>query len=69
MAYSVTLKIPNIACEHCVKTIKRETQDVAGVVRVEADACSKTATYQLQSEAVLPQVKAVLREIGYPPEA
>ncbi len=69
MAYNVTLKIPNIMCEHCVKTIKRETGDVAGVIRVEADPNNKTATYQLQSEAVLPQVKAALAEIGYPPEA
>jgi copper chaperone CopZ len=69
MAYTVTLKIPAISCGHCVKTIKRETQDVPGVISVDADENSKTATYQVQSEAALDPVKATLREIGYPPES
>ena len=68
MAYNVTLKVPAIACEHCVRTIKRETHDVPGVISVDADQGSKTATYQLESEASLAQVKATLQEIGYPAE-
>lgn len=68
MAYTVTVNIPAISCGHCVKAIKRETQDVPGVISVDADASTKTATFQLQSEAVLDQVKATLQEIGYPPE-
>ena len=68
MAYSITLNIPAIFCGHCVKTIERETEGLPGVIRVSADASSKTATYQLQSEAVLDQVRAALQEIGYPPE-
>ena len=68
MSYNVTLKVPAISCGHCVMTIKRETKDVPGVVSVDADAQNKTATYTLESEAVLPQVKATLAEIGYPAE-
>jgi copper chaperone len=68
MAYSITLNIPAISCGHCVKTIERETEGLPGVISVDPDASSKTATYQLQSEAVLGQVKAALQEIGYPPE-
>jgi copper chaperone len=67
MAYNVTLSIPGISCAHCVATIKRETKDVPGVVSVEADQETKTATYTLESEAVLPKVKEALVEIGYPP--
>jgi hypothetical protein len=48
-------------------TIKRETKDLPGVISVDADASSKTAVYQLTSEAVLDQVKAALLEIGFPP--
>jgi len=66
MAYNVTLNIPAISCGHCVMTIKRETQDVPGVVSVDADQETKTATYVLESEAALPKVKETLAEIGYP---
>lgn len=66
MSYNVTLSVPAISCGHCVMTIKRETKDVPGVINVEADQNSKTATYTLESEAVLPAVKATLAEIGYP---
>ena len=66
MSYNVKLNIPAISCGHCVNTIKRETKDVAGVISVDADAQSKTATYVLENEAVLPKVKETLKEIGYP---
>ena len=66
MSYNVTLSIPNISCHHCVMTVKRETKDLPGVVSVDADVEKKTATYVLQSEAVLPQVKEALAEAGYP---
>ena len=68
MAYTVTLKIPAISCGHCVMTIKRETTDLPGVINVNADASSKTAIYELQSAAALDQVKATLKDIGFPPE-
>ncbi len=66
MSYNVTLSVPAISCGHCVATIKRETKDVPGVINVEADQNNKTATYTLESEAVVPAVKAALEEIGYP---
>jgi copper chaperone len=67
MAYNVTLSIPAISCGHCVATIKRETKDVPGVVSVDASQEAKTATYVLETEAVLPKVKEALAELGYPP--
>ncbi len=66
MSYNVTLSIPAISCGHCVATIKRETRDVPGVINVDADQESKTATYTLESAAALPKVKETLEEIGYP---
>ena len=66
MPYNVKLSIPDISCHHCVMTVKRETQDVPGVISVDADVEEKTATYILESEAVLPKVKAALAEAGYP---
>ncbi len=69
MAYNVTLNIPAISCHHCVATIKRETKEVPGVISVDGDPAQKTATYTLESEAVLPKVKETLAEIGYPAAA
>ncbi len=66
MSYKAVLNVPAISCGHCVKTIQRETSGLPGVISVEADQTSKTATYTLESEAALTGVKAALAEIGYP---
>lgn len=69
MSYTVTLKIPNISCHHCTNTIVRETKDLPGVLSVEADVASKTATYRLEHESALAGVRQALAEIGYPAES
>lgn len=66
MSYNVTLKIPNISCHHCTMTIARETMDVPGVVNVEGNVQEKTATFTLENQGALTDVKKVLQEIGYP---
>jgi copper chaperone len=66
MSQIVTLTIPNISCNHCVMTITRETQDLPGVVKVEGNQQAKTATFTLENEAALTNVKKTLAEIGYP---
>ena len=66
MSQTVTLTIPNISCGHCVMTITRETKDLPGVVKVDGDQQAKTATFTLENEAALANVKETLVEIGYP---
>jgi copper chaperone len=66
VSYKVTLNIPNISCQHCTKTINMETKDLPGVIAVEGDVASKTATFTLDSELALTTVKQTLVEIGYP---
>ena len=65
---TVTLKVPNISCHHCVNAIKRELQPIAGVVSVEATVDTKLVTVTFEPENVLSQIKAALEEIGYPVE-
>ena len=67
MAYNVTLSIPNISCGHCVMTVKRETKDLLGVISVDANVESKTASFVLENDAVLARVREALNEAGYPP--
>jgi len=50
-------------------TIARETKELPGVIKVEADVASRTATFTLENEAALAPVKQTLTEIGYPPAA
>ncbi len=61
-----TLSIPNINCNHCIMTIKRESGFVDGVEFVSGDVEGKTATFQVASEEALVALKDTLAEIGYP---
>jgi copper chaperone len=66
MSVTVTLNIPGISCHHCTMTIQRETKDIPGVEKVDGDPAAKTATYVLEDESILTEVKKTLVEIGYP---
>ncbi len=62
----ITLSIPNISCQHCLMTIKRESSLVAGVEFVSGDVAGKTATFQVENAEALNALKAALAEAGYP---
>jgi copper chaperone len=64
---SVTYSVPNISCGHCVQTIKRELEEIAGVSRVEASQISKEVTIEFDPPATEAQIVASLTEINYPP--
>jgi copper chaperone len=66
MAYTVTLNVPNISCHHCVMTIARETKALPGVQKVEGNPQAKTATFTVENETAMTNVKQMLIEIGYP---
>jgi copper chaperone CopZ len=63
-----TFEVPNISCQHCVMTIKREVGDLAGVTDVEADADTKQVTVAWESPANWGEIKDLLQEINYPPK-
>ena len=63
---TITLDIPNISCNHCVMTVKRESGFVDGVEFVSGDVEGKKATFQIEGEAALASLKATLAEAGYP---
>ena len=64
-----TFNISNISCGHCVATIKNELQELDGVLKVEGDLQSKTATVEWGAPATESQIKSKLSEIGYPASA
>ena len=66
---TVTYKIPNISCMHCVHTIKTEIGDLAGVKQVDANATTKMAVITFDAPATEEQIVETLKEINYPPAA
>jgi len=63
-----TFKVPNISCEHCIRTIKREVGALPGVSSVEGEVGTKLVTVTYEGPEALKRVGETLREIGYPPE-
>lgn len=66
---SETLKIPNISCEHCVKTIKRELEMLDSVASVTGDVETKLVTIEYVDGGDPEAVRKTLEEIGYPAES
>ena len=65
---TVTFKVPNISCKHCVHTIKTELGDLAGVQAVEANADTKLVEVKFDPPATQGKIEAALAEINYPAE-
>ena len=63
-----TFVVPNISCEHCVRSIKNELAEVAGVQSVEANENTKVVQVTWTAPATWDQIKATLAEIDYPPQ-
>jgi copper chaperone len=65
---TVTYKVPNISCGHCVHTIESELAEVEGVLRVSADQNSKMVEVDFQPPAEESAIVKLLAEINYPAE-
>ena len=64
---TVTYKIPNISCGHCVHTIKMEVSELDGVVSVEANPDTKATTITFDAPATEEKIISLLKEINYAP--
>lgn len=60
------LNVPDISCEHCVKTINGTLGKLAGVGAVATDIPSKTVTLTYDPAVIgLDKIEAELEEVGY----
>ena len=64
-----TFKVPNISCGHCVHTVQNEVSELEGVKRVVAVENTKMVTVEWEEPQNWDNIKALLTEIDYPPEA
>ena len=63
----VMLSVPDMSCEHCVKTINETLSVLPGVKTVLTDLPTKTVHVQYDPDQVtLKQVEATLDDAGYP---
>lgn len=61
-----TFSVPNISCDHCVMTIKRELGALDGVVSVDGNSTAKEITVSYESDDDLARIRETMDEIGYP---
>ncbi len=62
----ITLKVPDVSCEHCVKTIDGALGALAGVEAVRTDIPTKTVRVRYEPDKVsLQQIEATLDDAGY----
>lgn len=66
---TVTYRIPNISCNHCLHTINTELSALQGVNKVEGNVSSKEVTVTFDSPASEGKLVETLQEINYPPES
>jgi copper chaperone len=66
MGKQVSLNAPDISCNHCAMTIKRELAQAEGVEAVEVDVDAERVDLTVRDDAALERAKALLDEIGYP---
>ena len=63
---TISYKIPNISCGHCVHTIQTELSELEGVLKVVADLETKSVEVEFESPATPESIQALLAEIDYP---
>lgn len=62
----VVLSVPDVSCEHCVKTVNGALGTLAGVTSVSTDIPTKSVQVRYdQSQLSLEQIEATLDEVGY----
>ena len=69
MATEITLEVPAIHCDSCVKTVTRTLQALPTVVIADADTRTKLVSLKFDDSAVtLDQIREALDEVGFSPD-
>ncbi len=63
-----TVHVPAILCRHCVLTVKREIEELEGVISVDGNKETKEISVRWEAPATLVQITDILMVIGFPAE-
>lgn len=67
MATPITLSVPDVSCEHCIKTVSNTLNQQPSVESVNVDLDQKTVTFSYDPAQVsLDAIEAALAEADYP---
>ena len=62
----ITLSVPDVSCEHCVKTIDGALGALPGVAAVKVDLASKTVSLRYEpTQVTLERIEETLDDAGY----
>ena len=62
----ITLSVPDVSCEHCVKTINNVLGELSGVEAVQTDIPTKSVYFRYDPNQVsMQKIEAVLDDAGY----
>ena len=62
----ITLSVPDVSCEHCVKTVNGALGALPGVAAVNVDLTSKTVRLRYEpTQVTLERIEEALDEAGY----
>jgi copper chaperone len=59
------INVEGMSCSHCVNTVNRALREVEGVVAVDVDMQSKTATVEHSDTTTFDSMKIAIEEAGY----
>lgn len=63
---TITLSVPDVSCEHCVKAIDTALHAFAGIEQITTNLQTKTVSLRYDPDQVsLKQIETALDEIGY----
>ncbi|MCH7618001.1 MAG: heavy-metal-associated domain-containing protein [Chloroflexi bacterium] len=69
MATEITLEVPAVHCDSCVKTITRTLQALPTVVIADADPLTKLVRLEFEESAVsIGDIREALDEVGFSAE-
>jgi copper ion binding protein len=59
------INVEGMSCAHCVNAVNRALREVEGVVAVDVDLQSKTATVEHSDTTTFDNMKTAIEEAGY----
>lgn len=63
-----SFSVPNISCEHCVKTIRNGLKELEGINLMEGDPDNRKIEVEYEDPATEAKIREKLKEINYPAE-
>jgi copper chaperone len=65
-AREITLSVPDVSCEHCVKTVSGALGALPGINTVNVDLTSKTVSLRYEpAQVTLERIEETLDDAGY----